>query len=119
MAPVIKELERHPEHIRSVVCSVGQHRQMLDQVLQLFRIVPHYELNLMQTDQSLSQLTAALFSGLDKVLDEVKADWVLAQGDTTTVFVAADGGVLSSDRFRTRRSRPSNRRQAAGHFQRK
>lgn len=89
MAPVIKELERHPEHIRSVVCSVGQHRQMLDQVLQLFQIAPDHDLNLMQADQSLSQLTASLFSGLDKVLTKVRPDWVLAQGDTTTVFVAA------------------------------
>jgi UDP-N-acetylglucosamine 2-epimerase (non-hydrolysing) len=89
MAPVIKELERHPKYIRSVVCSVGQHRQMLDQVLQLFQIQPDHNLNLMQTDQSLSQLTASLFTGLDKVLTKVRPDWVLAQGDTTTVFVAA------------------------------
>jgi UDP-N-acetylglucosamine 2-epimerase len=89
MAPVIKELERHPTRIRSVVCSAGQHRQMLDQVLQLFAIVPDYDLNLMRADQTLSQLTASLFTGLDGVLGEVKPDWVLAQGDTTTVLVAA------------------------------
>jgi UDP-N-acetylglucosamine 2-epimerase (non-hydrolysing) len=89
MAPVIQELERHPGRIRSVVCSAGQHRQMLDQVLQLFDVTPDYELNLMQADQGLSQLTASLFSGLDKVIAEVKPDWLLAQGDTTTVFAAA------------------------------
>jgi UDP-N-acetylglucosamine 2-epimerase len=89
MAPVIKELGRHPDRIRSVTCSVGQHRQMLDQVLELFGIVPDYDLNLMRDDQSLSQLTASLFTGLDAVLHEVQPDWVLAQGDTTTVFVTA------------------------------
>jgi UDP-N-acetylglucosamine 2-epimerase (non-hydrolysing) len=89
MAPVIKELCRHPDRIRSVTCSVGQHRQMLDQVLDLFGIVPDYDLNLMRDDQSLSQLTASLFTGLDAVLREVQPDWVLAQGDTTTVFVTA------------------------------
>jgi UDP-N-acetylglucosamine 2-epimerase len=89
MAPVIEELRRHPQYIRSVVCSVGQHRQMLDQALQLFRIVPDYDLNLMQHNQTLSQLTASLFSSLDGVFQEAKPDWVLAQGDTTTVFVTA------------------------------
>ena len=89
MAPVVKELERYPGDIRSIVCSVGQHRQMLDQVLDLFEIVPDYNLNLMQADQRLGQLTARLFSGLDEVFVEVKPDWVLAQGDTTTVFVTA------------------------------
>jgi UDP-N-acetylglucosamine 2-epimerase len=89
MAPVIKELSKYADRVRSVVCSVGQHRQMLDQVLHLFRITPDYELNLMQTNQSLAQLTAGLFTGLDRVIVEVKPDWILAQGDTTTVFVAA------------------------------
>jgi UDP-N-acetylglucosamine 2-epimerase len=89
MAPVIKELALYPGEIRSVVCSVGQHRQMLDQVLDLFGIVPDHELNLMQIDQRLPELTARLFSALDGVFQEVKPDWVLAQGDTTTVFVAA------------------------------
>ena len=89
MAPVVKELGRHPDRFRPVVCATGQHREMLDQVLDLFGIVRDYDLNLMQPDQSLSQLTAGLFTGLDRVLDEVKPDWVLAQGDTTTALVAA------------------------------
>ncbi len=89
MAPVVKELERHPPDVRSLVCSVGQHREMLDQVLQIFRIRPDYELNLMRQDQNLSQLTADLFSAFDPVVEEIKPDWILAQGDTTTVFVAA------------------------------
>ena len=88
MAPVVKELEKHPG-IRNVVCSVGQHRQMLDQVLDLFAIRPDYELNLMQPDQTLSQLTAHLFVALDDVITTLKPDWILAQGDTTTAFVAA------------------------------
>ena len=89
MAPVITELRRYPDVIRSVVCSVGQHRQMLDQVMNLFGIVPDYDLNVMERDQQLPRLTARLFTGLDRVMSEVKPDWVLAQGDTTTVFVAA------------------------------
>lgn len=89
MAPVIMELRKHPRCVRSVICSVAQHREMLDQVLSIFEIEPDYDLNLMQPDQSLSQLTASLFAGLDPVVSEIKPDWILAQGDTTTVFVAA------------------------------
>lgn len=89
MAPVIKELERFPAAIRSVVCSVGQHRQMLDQVMDLFGLVPDYELSVMEADQQLPRLTAKLFTALDAVITEVRPDWILAQGDTTTVFVAA------------------------------
>jgi len=89
MAPVIKELRRYAGRVRSLVCSVGQHRHMLDQVLQLFQIQPDYELNVMEANQSLPQLTANLFSGLEGVIAEAQPDWILAQGDTTTVFVAA------------------------------
>ncbi len=89
MAPVIMELGKYSNRVRSVICSVAQHREMLDQVLSVFEIKPDYDLDLMQPDQSLSQLTASLFAGLDPVVSEVKPDWILAQGDTTTVFVAA------------------------------
>jgi UDP-N-acetylglucosamine 2-epimerase (non-hydrolysing) len=89
MAPVVQELERHPEQFRSVVCSTGQHREMLDQVLSLFAITPDHDLNLMQFDQSLAQLTARLFTALDNILEQVKPDCVLAEGDTTTVLVAS------------------------------
>jgi UDP-N-acetylglucosamine 2-epimerase len=89
MAPVVRELGRHPGRARSLVCSTGQHRQMLDQVLDLFQIRPDFDLRLMRPDQTLSQITAALFEGLDRVVRETRPDWVLAQGDTTTVFVAA------------------------------
>jgi len=72
---------------------------MLDQVLQLFRIVPDYDLNLMQANQTLSTLTASLFAGLGNVIAEVKPDWVLAQGDTTTVFAAAMLAFYQRTRF--------------------
>jgi UDP-N-acetylglucosamine 2-epimerase (non-hydrolysing) len=89
MAPVIQRLADHPGRIRSVTCSVGQHREMLNQVLPLFGIRPDHELDVMQPDQGLSQLTSALFAGLDRVVRDVEPDWVLAQGDTTSVFVAS------------------------------
>ncbi|HEY7347988.1 MAG TPA: UDP-N-acetylglucosamine 2-epimerase (non-hydrolyzing) [Ktedonobacterales bacterium] len=89
MAPVIKELERHRDHVRSFVCSTGQHQEMLNQVLDLFQITPDYDLHLMQVNQGLAQLTARLFTSLDDVLEDVKPNYVLAQGDTTTVLVAS------------------------------
>jgi len=89
MAPVIKELAKHEECVRSVVCSTGQHREMLDQVLSLFAIAPAYELNLMQVNQGLAQLTARLLNRLDDVLAELHPDCVLAEGDTTTVLAAS------------------------------
>lgn len=89
MAPVVKELERHADRIHSVVCSTGQHREMLDQVLGLFDITPDHDLNLMTANQGLAQLTARLFSALDDVLERVRPDVVMAQGDTTTVLVAS------------------------------
>jgi UDP-N-acetylglucosamine 2-epimerase len=89
MAPVVKELQKHPDRVRSVVCATGQHRQMLDQVLDLFRIQPDVDLGVMQPNQSLSQLTASLFTGLDAVVGQMRPDWILAQGDTTTVMVSA------------------------------
>ena len=89
MAPVIQELERHPDAIRSVVCATGQHREMLDQVLRLFAIHPDVDLDLMTHDQPLAQLSARLLMGIDDVLAEVRPGCVLAQGDTTTVLVAA------------------------------
>lgn len=89
MAPVIGELSKHPDRVRSLVCVTGQHRQLLDQVLKLFDITPHYDLNVMQPDQALSQLTADLLMGLDTIVKQTHPDWILAQGDTTTVLAAA------------------------------
>jgi len=89
MAPVIKELEKYPHQIESVVCATAQHREMLDQVLELFEIQPDYDLNLMQPGQTLSALTARTLEALDQVVARERPDWVLVQGDTTTVMTGA------------------------------
>jgi UDP-N-acetylglucosamine 2-epimerase (non-hydrolysing) len=88
MAPVLMELARHPQ-IESLVCVTAQHREMLDQVLNLFNIQPHVDLDLMQPNQTLSELTAAILTHVDPVLQQLKPNWVLVQGDTTTVMTAA------------------------------
>jgi UDP-N-acetylglucosamine 2-epimerase (non-hydrolysing) len=88
MAPVVKALEKHPREIQSVVCTTAQHREMLDQVLNVFDIHPDYDLDIMLPDQTLSQLTANILTHLDQIVALEQPDWVLAQGDTTTVMVA-------------------------------
>lgn len=88
MAPVVSLLKK-TAGIESQVCVTAQHRQMLDQVLNLFEIHPEYDLDLMREDQSLAQLSANIFTHLDPVLEEFKPDWVLAQGDTTTVAITS------------------------------
>lgn len=88
MAPVIRALRAAPG-IRCTVCVTAQHRQMLDQVLQIFDIQPDIDLDLMRPNQSLSQLTASILTELDPVLAEHRPDWLLVQGDTTTVMAAA------------------------------
>lgn len=89
MAPIITELERHAERVRSVVCVTGQHRELLDQGLTIFGIRPDFDLQIMEPDQMLSSLTSRMLSHLDPVVEQVKPDWILAQGDTTTVLVAS------------------------------
>ncbi len=89
MAPVVQELRKFPAQIATRVCVTAQHRQMLDQVLSLFDIRPDYDLNLMQQDQSLAQVTADVLAGLDPLLLDEKPDWVLVQGDTTSAMAAA------------------------------
>jgi UDP-N-acetylglucosamine 2-epimerase (non-hydrolysing) len=89
MAPVVKELERRSDEAISRVCVTAQHRGMLDQVLELFDIVPDYDLDLMQSNQTLSELTARVFTDLDPVIEKERPDWVLVQGDTTTVMAAS------------------------------
>jgi UDP-N-acetylglucosamine 2-epimerase (non-hydrolysing) len=84
MAPIVRLLEK-TDGIESHVCVTAQHRQMLDQVLELFQITPNYDLDLMREGQSLAQLTAGIFMHLDPVLADLQPDWVLAVGDTTTV----------------------------------
>jgi UDP-N-acetylglucosamine 2-epimerase (non-hydrolysing) len=88
LAPILVELGKHPE-IHSRVCVTAQHREMLDQVLSLFAIVPDIDLDLMQPGQSLSEITARVALGIDKVLQGEKPDVVLVQGDTTTVMASA------------------------------
>ena len=88
MAPVIQRLAQTPG-MESRVCVTAQHRQMLDQVLNLFDIQPDYDLDLMRDDQSLAELSAAIFTHLDPVFTDFEPDWVLVQGDTTTVAVTS------------------------------
>jgi len=99
MAPVVKELAKHSDRLRSLVCVSGQHRHMLDQVLKLFEINPDFDLNIKEPDQRLSQLSATLFTTLDHVLQQVKPDCLLAQGDTTTVLVASLAAYYHGSRF--------------------
>lgn len=88
MAPVVQRLTQSPD-IESRVCVTAQHRQMLDQVLNLFGIKPEYDLSLMREDQSLAELSASIFTHLDPILTDFKPDWVLVQGDTTTVAITS------------------------------
>jgi UDP-N-acetylglucosamine 2-epimerase (non-hydrolysing) len=89
MAPVIKELEKYPFAFQPTVCVTAQHREMLDQVLELFNIIPDFDLNIMQENQTLCDLTGNALSAIEKVLIKVKPDWVIVQGDTTTTMVAS------------------------------
>ncbi|MBQ6135023.1 MAG: UDP-N-acetylglucosamine 2-epimerase (non-hydrolyzing) [Bacilli bacterium] len=88
MAPLIKELEKRKE-IESIVCVTAQHRQMLDQVLETFKITPKYDLDIMKQGQTLSDITSRVLYGLEEVIKEVKPDIVLVHGDTTTTFAGA------------------------------
>ncbi len=99
MAPLVKELEKFPTQIRQVVISTGQHREMLDQVLSVFQIKPDYDLGLMLPGQSLSDLTARALQALTPVLESEKPDLVIAQGDTTTTFVASLAAFYAKARF--------------------
>jgi UDP-N-acetylglucosamine 2-epimerase (non-hydrolysing) len=89
MAPLVKELEKYPEKIQSCVVVTAQHREMLDQVLDIFKIQPDYDLNIMQSRQTLVDITTRALVGLDNVIKEVNPDIVLVHGDTTTTFVAS------------------------------
>jgi UDP-N-acetylglucosamine 2-epimerase (non-hydrolysing) len=89
MAPIIQLLDQQDDSVSNQVCVTAQHREMLDQVLSLFNITPDFDLNIMQKGQSPSQVAASIFLGLDPILTEQKPDWVLVQGDTTTVMAAA------------------------------
>ena len=89
MAPIVLELQKHPDTIVPVVAVTAQHREMLDQVLNLFHIRPDHDLNIMAAGQTLFDITTRAMMGLDKVLTEEKPDIVLVHGDTTTTFAGA------------------------------
>jgi UDP-N-acetylglucosamine 2-epimerase len=88
MAPLVNELRKY-EEIDSIVCVTAQHRSMLDQILNIFKIDPHYDLNIMKERQSLEDITIRALEGLGKVLEETRPDIVLVHGDTTTCFVGS------------------------------
>ncbi len=88
MVPIIKELDKC-EDIESIVCVTAQHREMLDQVLEIFEIVPKYDLNIMKDRQTLTGITARILEGIEGILKEEKPDLVLVHGDTSTSFVVA------------------------------
>src|SRR3954470_9325861 len=83
LAPVILAMRDRPD-IEHYICVTGQHRQMLDQVLQTFHIKPHFDLDIIRPNQDLAHVTSAVMTGIGPILDEVKPDWVLVQGDTTS-----------------------------------
>lgn len=89
MAPLVLEFQKHPEFFTPIVAVTAQHRQMLDQVLDLFSIQPDYDLNIMKDRQTLADITTKALSGLDLVMKEAEPDIVLVHGDTTTTFAAS------------------------------
>ncbi len=89
MAPLVKELEKQPDVFKSIVCVTAQHRQMLDQVLKLFRIYPDFDLNIMKPNQDLWSITSEVLLLMKDVFDKSKPDIVLVHGDTTTSMAAA------------------------------
>lgn len=89
MAPVVKELERRGPEIESVVCVTAQHRDMLDQVLEVFNIKPDYDLNIMRPNQTLADITAKALRGIEDVIIKEKPDLVLVHGDTTTAMAGS------------------------------
>lgn len=89
MAPLVKEFQKHSADFKTIVCVTGQHREMLDQVLQIFNIKPDYDLNIMKQGQDLYDVTARVLTGMRDVLKETQPDIVLVHGDTTTSTAAA------------------------------
>ena len=89
MAPLVKEFQKIPDKFHTIVCVTGQHREMLDQVLQLFEIKPDYDLSIMKTGQDLYEVTSSVLLGMRTILNETKPDIVLVHGDTSTSTAAA------------------------------
>lgn len=88
MAPLVKKLNEEPR-IESVLCVTAQHREMLDQVLELFELIPDYDLNIMKQNQTINQITSNVLIGLEEILKKEKPDIVLVHGDTTTTFATS------------------------------
>ena len=88
MCPLVNELKTR-EKIKTIVCVTGQHRQMLDQVLEAFGVIPEYNLSIMKDKQTLFDITINILNGIKNILEEVKPDIVLVHGDTSTTFVTA------------------------------
>ena len=88
MAPLVLALENDPE-LESVVVVTAQHREMLDQVLEIFKITPDYDLDIMKQGQTLADVTARVITGLDGVIKEAEPDMILVHGDTSTTFAAS------------------------------
>lgn len=89
MCPLVLELKKYPEEFQTVVCVTGQHRQMLEQVLEIFRVVPDYDLAIMKENQTLFDVTVNILNSIKNILAEVNPDLVLVHGDTSTTFVTA------------------------------
>lgn len=89
MAPLVKEFQKYPDHFETIVCVTGQHREMLDQVLDLFEIIPDYDLEIMKSGQDLYDITSRVLLGMRDVLIKCKPDLVLVHGDTTTSSATA------------------------------
>ena len=89
MCPLVLELNRRSEHFKTTVCVTGQHREMLDSVLEAFCVVPDFDLSIMDNEQTLFDITSKVMAGMRDVLNEQKPDIVLVHGDTTTTFAAA------------------------------
>lgn len=89
MCPLVKEFQKHPDEFETIVCVTGQHREMLDQVLQVFDVKPDYDLNIMKQGQGLTDVTARVLTGLRDVFKECRPDVVLVHGDTTTSMAGA------------------------------
>lgn len=89
MAPLAKELQKHSEDFQTIICLTGQHREMLDQVMNLFDLHPDYDLNIMQKGQDLYDITTRVLTGMKKILEQAQPDIVLVHGDTTTSMATA------------------------------
>ena len=88
VAPIVRELKKYPE-IETVLCNSGQHKQMIEETFADFQLVPDISLDIMSPNQTLASLSAKLFTAVDQILNEYAPDWVVIQGDTTTVMVSA------------------------------